>query len=238
MKLPKLPDFRFQISDIGERKSDIRHPLSGIRPGFTLVEVIIAVAIIAILASATIVAINPAKRLAQARDAQRKSDINAIANALVGYFHNKDEYPRERSCDTSRGSYLTGGSANCATNVSGADWGKTGADFFYQGLVVSEGFLKNLPVDPINNLTYYYRYEGIYAVPGVRMDDCLIESSDPCNWFWVGARMEAVDDPTKQGKIVFRCTTMKTATLTPITPGCKEVELATSTDFDDEQYPE
>ncbi|MBT4850310.1 prepilin-type N-terminal cleavage/methylation domain-containing protein [Candidatus Parcubacteria bacterium] len=53
--------------------------------GFTLVELIIVVAIIALLAAATFVATNPAKRIGQANDAQRWSDISAIADAWAAY---------------------------------------------------------------------------------------------------------------------------------------------------------
>ena len=41
------------------------------KKGFTLIELIIVVAIIALLAAATFVAVNPAKRIGEANDAQR-----------------------------------------------------------------------------------------------------------------------------------------------------------------------
>ncbi len=49
--------------------------------GFTLVELIIVIAIIALLAAATFVAVDPVKRLGDARNAQRWADITAIADA-------------------------------------------------------------------------------------------------------------------------------------------------------------
>jgi prepilin-type N-terminal cleavage/methylation domain-containing protein len=55
------------------------------KPAFTLIEVLVVVALIAILAAVTIVAINPAKNFADTRNATRSSDVNALLNAITQY---------------------------------------------------------------------------------------------------------------------------------------------------------
>lgn len=50
--------------------------------GFTLVEILLVMGIMAILATVVLVAVNPARQFAQARDTQRTAHVNTILNAI------------------------------------------------------------------------------------------------------------------------------------------------------------
>lgn len=55
------------------------------KKGFTLIEVLLVIVVIAILAGIVIVAINPARQISQANNTQRSSDVKAILDAVHEY---------------------------------------------------------------------------------------------------------------------------------------------------------
>jgi prepilin-type N-terminal cleavage/methylation domain-containing protein len=58
---------------------------NSIKRGFTLIEILIVIGLIAILAAIVIIAINPTRQFGQATNAQRRSDVNTILNAVYQY---------------------------------------------------------------------------------------------------------------------------------------------------------
>lgn len=172
--------------------------------GFTLIELLVIIAVIGVLATVLLVLINPAGQMAKAQDSIRKSDIKQIANALNDYVAQTGKYPREGTCESSRG--MKGGAwpipgACPMTDIESIGKWSEASGYLLDELVNKYGILKHMPIDPINNTTYYYRYEP-------RLDTATSACTDPiigCGIFWVGVRLKYVDDPSKIGKQAFRC---------------------------------
>lgn len=53
--------------------------------GFTLIELLVVIGIITILAAIVLVAVNPGRQFASARDTQRRSDLYAITNSIYQF---------------------------------------------------------------------------------------------------------------------------------------------------------
>lgn len=153
------------------------------KTGFTLIELMTVVVIIGLLATSVTLIIS--KHQQRARDARRVEDITSINEALKLYYQQKFNYPHENDTCSVNGSLFD--TSNC--NNSG-NW----ADNGIKTELVNNGYLKNLPVDPINKYKFQYYYEPFAA----RTDDC---KTVECSRMLVGA---ILDDPQNDGQAFCR----------------------------------
>ncbi len=105
--------------------------------GFTLIEILVVIGMIAILASIVLIAINPLRQFAQARNAQRESDVNAILNAIG-----------ERIAEQ-KGVFTDAGNCNIPlpTGPTASDIGTSGYDL---RKCIVPTFISEIPVDPVS----------------------------------------------------------------------------------------
>jgi len=102
-----------------------------LQKGFTLIELLVVIGVLAVLLAIVLIAINPAKQFSQANNTKRRSDVNAILNAIDQYAaDNKGTLPGGITT-TDQDIVKTGGSDLCAALVT--------------------KYLAALPVDPKTN---------------------------------------------------------------------------------------
>ncbi len=126
------------------------------KKGFTLIELIIVVAIIALLAAATFVAVNPAKRIGEAQDAQRWSDVTAIADAYMKYaVDNSGSYVTSTTNGATYHIATTTGGTHSASHCTAT----TTTNLVSIAGLITGGYIGVGPTDP----THAYGTEGYHT---------------------------------------------------------------------------
>lgn len=129
---------------------------SSARRGFTLVELMVAIAIIGILSS--ILYANFSDARAQARDKQRMVSLKEVQLALELYKAQNGSYPASACTPTS---VFCGPGPRSIVSLQ-CNSGCTSSGLYIAGLAPE--FIPSLPIDPISentsNLGYYYRSDG------------------------------------------------------------------------------
>ena len=77
--------------------------------GFTLIEMLIVIAVIGVLAVAVLSAINPVEQMRKARDTRRRSNAAELLNAIERYYATHEENP----------TMTVGGDDTCSAAIQG-----------------------------------------------------------------------------------------------------------------------
>ena len=144
------------------------------KKGFTLVELLIVIGILAILTAAVVVVLNPAELLRQARDAQRFSDLDSVKSAISLYLATVSSPALGESAYCMVGTTFDNGktcTALTSTAVNGTGW---------VGVNISAASggspLASLPFDPVNNASFRYGYDGVNSAATFELN-ALLEST-------------------------------------------------------------
>ena len=106
--------------------------------GFTLLEILLVVAAIAILAGIVIVAINPGRQLGETRNAERRVDVRTILSAIQQFQLKNGSLPSaintSSNCSDQENEICKTGGSPCQTDLS--------------ELTDNQTYLTAMPVDP------------------------------------------------------------------------------------------
>lgn len=154
------------------------------KKGFTLMEILIVVAVIGLIAGAVIMLLNPFTQLEKAYDAKRKKDLSLLKKAIEEWYNDKGCYPKpEEICytpleDVINVCELVGtnpkpvGSQIC--NICGDE--PDSPSF--------SPYLERLPCDPLHD-KYKYVYE-VEARPGIPNCSFSGDATHTCaSWYKV-----------------------------------------------------
>ena len=119
--------------------------------GFTLIELLIVIAIIGILVAVIFVALDPAQRIRQARDAVRQNDVGEILSAVKLYQVDNVEHLTSIQALSTGDVYMivNGMTTGCDNHNDQCTTGVTGDTHCVNfSQLISTGYVGELPVSP------------------------------------------------------------------------------------------
>ena len=123
------------------------------KSGFTLIELILVIVLIAALAASTYALINPQKRFKENRNAQRTADVNSILSATYQYYVDNDGIIPpiiQENADCFSEAAHTG---ICKSDIAGLTCTVAGY-ISLSDLTTNEKYLSAIPIDPTGESTY------------------------------------------------------------------------------------
>jgi len=142
---------------------------------FTLIEILLVIGIIVILAGGIIVALNPGRQFAKARDAQRYTDLNGLLNAIV---QNMTENQGRWNCPSSQNHSTT------LPTVTPTIIRATGTEENSNQINLSclvPNFLSRIPIDPSLDQTGEISGYTVQSQEGGRIRLCANSEVNPEN---------------------------------------------------------
>jgi prepilin-type N-terminal cleavage/methylation domain-containing protein len=143
--------------------------------GFTLIELLLVIIIIAALAVTVFVALNPVKRLQDARDTRRIANVDAILQAIRQYIIDKGSLPAGLSATMPETQLGTGTAAQCSPLTSGNC--DVAANTACVDLTLPLApYLKSIPLDPLKGSITATGYTvSVDANNGITVNACGTE---------------------------------------------------------------
>lgn len=126
------------------------------KKGFTLIEILVVIGIIAILAGVVLVAVSPGRQFKQARDTQRVANVNTLLNAIG------------QNISDHQGQFFCSGSVSAISDVWTSMQSDSMSGAFNIAYCLVPEYLPKLPFDPSKgsydnedqyDLGYYFKMD-------------------------------------------------------------------------------